>query len=66
MKGIFKTGQEVEKIMNKFIEQNRQICWESAFTKDDEYCIGEKNVKKLVAMIYNKFLYRKDEFIPIQ
>ena len=66
MKGIFKTGQEIEKIMNKFIEENRQICWESAFTKDDEYCIGEKNVKKLVTIIYNKFLYRKDEFIPIQ
>lgn len=42
--------KEIEVIVEKFITENRKICWEAEFEKG-EYCIGENNVRKLIGKL---------------
>ena len=49
--------QEVElnKKVNRFIDSSRKRCWEAEF-ENEEYCLGEKAVRKLIKEVVDELL----------
>ena len=41
------------KKLEKFIEINRKICWESAY-ENGEYCIGENSIREFINRLLNE------------